>query len=58
MYSHNCLLRSLLTVDIQVMDVTKAITNIIMDPESAGKTYELTGLVLCLILLLYILQCI
>ena len=27
------------------MDVAKAITNIIMDPENAGKTFEMTGLV-------------
>lgn len=27
------------------MDVARAITNIVMDPQSAGRTYELTGLV-------------
>lgn len=28
---------------VYVMDVARAITNIIMDPQSAGRTYEMTG---------------
>ena len=46
MYSLKYLLRTVFTITTQVVDVAKAITNIITDPQgTAGKTYELTGLV-------------
>ena len=55
MYIIECLLRSVFTVAIQVVDVAKAITNIIMDPRNtAGKTYELTGSVLYHLVMSYI----
>ena len=46
---------SVYAVATQVVDVAKAITNIIADPQStAGKTYELTGSVCTYLVMLFI----